>query len=210
MSRDNSIFFKGDTFPHAEWAKLLALYGAKQSPIDDLDRRHRITHKWWFPTADESVVHLDLKDLKDILGRYYFPDGYRWRIGIHASTGTSTEWFIYAIPIIAAVRFSDTIFMDGHSNGFVTCDLDGILLRAERVVPTRCDVEKLAEFGYIDGTSMWPSVVEERATAPPSPQTREVALRFCTEANADFYPEIGRPNNQRMHTERRWLDFFKW
>jgi hypothetical protein len=97
--------------------------------------------------------------------------------------------------------------MDGHSNGFVTCDLDGILLRAERVVPTRCDIEKLTEFGYIDGTSMWPSVVEKRAVAPPSPQTQEVALRFCKEANADFYPEIGRPNDQAFHASgrQRWF-----
>lgn len=208
MSRDNRIFFKGDLFPHAEWAQLLALYGAKQSPLDDLDRRHAITHRWWFVTADESTLILTLKDLKQARGRHYFPDGYRWVIGLHAHTGTSTEWFIYAFPMIAAVRLSDTIFMDGHANGFVTCDLDGIVLRAERVVPTRCDVEKLAEFGYVDGTSMWPSVIERRTGAPPSRQTREVARRFCIEADADFYPEIGRPN-RRMHTERRWLGFFK-
>jgi hypothetical protein len=201
MSRDSHIFFTGDAFPHLAWSELLALYDASERPIDNFDRKRRITHKWWFPTADESEVHLTLRELS-LERRDCFPRGFRWRVSIHASTGTTSEWFIYAIPILAAVRFPDTIFCD---YSFVTCDLEGILLRAARVVPTRCDVEKLTRFGYIDGDSMWPTVLSERKAHPPTEQTREAARQFCADDKyAEFYPEIGNPNNQPMHAEGWW------
>jgi hypothetical protein len=200
VSRDSHIFFTGDAFPHPTWSELLALYDASERPIDDFDRRRRITHKWWFPTADESGVHLTLRELSPER-RDCFPRGFRWCVSIHASTGTTSEWFLYAIPILAAVRFPDTIFLDYC---FVTCDVEGILLRAARVVPTRCKVEDLVKFGYTDGETMWPAVLSERKAPPPTEQTREAARQFCVESNAGFYPEIGKPNSQRMHSEGKW------
>ena len=200
MSRDSHIFFTGDVFPHTAWSELLALYGASERPIDDLDRRHRITHNWWFSTADESGVCLTLREYSPEL-RDCFPKGYRWRVSIHASTGTTSEWFIYAIPILAAVRFPETIFLDFS---FVTCDVEGILLRAARVVPTRCNVEELIRFGYVDGESMWPTVLAERKAHPPTEETRNVARQFCVDSKTDFYPEIGKPNSRPMSSEREW------
>lgn len=190
MSRDNDIFFNTETFPHKEWMDLLALYDAVERPIDDLDRKHLITHKWWIPTADNSGVHLDLKKLNP--DRHIYPKGYRWRIGIHASTGTLSEWFLYAIPIIACVRFTDTIFWDPHPPiGFVTCDVDGIVQRAETVVPTRCKVKLLSRYGYTDGKTMWPTALSDRSVSVPAEMTQQVALAYCKELEADFFRSSG-------------------
>jgi hypothetical protein len=199
MSRDSHIFFTGDSFPHTAWSELLALYDASEEAIDGFDRRRRIVRRWCLPTADESQVYVDLREFEPGL-RVCFPKGYRWRVRIHASTGTSSEWFLYAIPILAGVRFRDTIFLDYC---FVTCDLDGILLRASRVVPTRCDVADLARFGYIDGDSMWPSVLTERKVRPPTERTQEIARQYCCE-KTEFYPEIGSPHGRPLRAGEEW------
>lgn len=146
MSRDNDVFFKEEFFPHEEWQELLRMYNAIEQPVDDLDSRHLIARRWWIATPDASGVAIDLGKLAAY--RHSFPDGYHWRISIHASTGTLAEWFLYAIPIIASTKFSDTIFWDPHPpNGFVTCETNGIVHRAGKVVPTRCPLELLAHFG---------------------------------------------------------------
>lgn len=210
MSRDNSIFFREPDFPHAAWADLLSLYDSAAHPIDELDSKHLITHKWTIQTRDGRVLWIDLMRLDP--SRHSFPRGYHWRIGLHCHSGIP-NWLLYAIPILACVRFSNVILWDPHPpKGFVSCEAEGILRRAREVVPTRCDPDDLVLHGYSNNQDpMWPCVIEKQTFTSADPETRNAAEVFCREMRADFgEPITDLANSKRIHAARRWLGFLKW
>ena len=144
MSRDNTIFYMGNEFPSVEWAAILAEFDAESYPVKDLDRRWGASQRWCLDGVD-GQIYVDL--INAISGLHLAPPNCQWMIAIHCNGHIGIQhWFLYSLPILAVSRLGNSILFDPHfPNPGAACTLAGIEHRMHAVLPSRCNIERIAE-----------------------------------------------------------------